>query len=191
VIEATAYASHRLFHAVPFLWRLHAVHHLDTEFDVTTSHRHHTVEIAAVSLLFVPIVALLGAPLIVVASVALLRVSVSLFSHSNLAVPNRLDRLLRWVLITPDFHRVHHSVDPRHTNSNFGAVLPWFDYLFGTATRKPFDEQPSMTVGLEYFRDPVESRFDHLLAMPFRHHPRGSNSEPLSSSTLAPGNRNT
>jgi sterol desaturase/sphingolipid hydroxylase (fatty acid hydroxylase superfamily) len=168
VIEAVVYATHRLFHAVPFLWRFHAVHHLDTEVDVTTSHRHHTVEIVIVTLLFIPIVALLGAPLIVVALVALLRLAVALFSHSNISLPEPVDRVLRWVLITPDFHRLHHSAETRHTNSNFGAVLPWFDYLFGTVARVPYVEQVNLRLGMTELRDDRDSRIDRLLLLPLR-----------------------
>jgi len=166
ILEALVYALHRAFHAVPLLWRFHAVHHLDTEVDATTSHRHHTVEAASVSLLLVPIVALLGAPLLVVALVGLLRLGVVLWSHSNLAIPAQVDRALRWILVTPDFHRIHHSVDTRHSNSNFGTVLPWFDYLFGTARRVPYEQQTEMRLGLSVLREPSDSRLDRLLLLP-------------------------
>lgn len=172
IFEAVGYALHRLYHAVPLLWRFHAVHHLDTEVDATTSHRHHTVEVSLNSLLFVPVVALLGAPLVIVALVALLRLCVNLYSHSNLAIPARIDHILRWVLITPDFHRLHHSADPAHTNSNYGTVLPWFDYLFGTARTVPYARQTDLQLGLPEWRDAGASRLDRLLLLPLRWSPR-------------------
>lgn len=94
--------------------------------------------------------------------------ALSLFSHANLFLPDTVDRTLRKVIITPDFHRNHHCSDWRFTDSNYGVSVPWFDYLFSTATDRPFAEQQSMQLGLEYFREKSDSRLDRLLLMPFR-----------------------
>jgi sterol desaturase/sphingolipid hydroxylase (fatty acid hydroxylase superfamily) len=166
VLEFGGYVLHRAFHASPFLWRFHAVHHLDTEVDVTTSHRHHTVEAVAVSLVFLPVFLLLGVSPALATLVALTRLPIILISHSNLAFPERADRVLRWLLVTPDFHRLHHSSDPHYTNSNYGTVLPWFDYLFKTASDIPYQQQKQMLLGLEYLRAPQDGRLDRLLLLP-------------------------
>lgn len=166
VLEFCGYWLHRLFHASPFLWRFHAIHHLDTEVDVTTSHRHHTVEAVAASLVFLPVLLLLGVSAVLAILVALVRLIIVLVSHSNLALPEPVDRMLRWLLVTPDFHRLHHSSDPRYTNSNYGTVLPWFDYLFKTASDVPYQQQRQMQLGLEYLRAPRDGRLDRLLLLP-------------------------
>lgn len=167
LVELGVYWLHRLFHASPLLWRIHAVHHTDTEVDVTTSHRHHTLEALMTSLLFLPVFVLLDLSAVIAVVVGLLRLAVILLSHSNLYLPRGLDRVLRWLIVTPDFHRLHHSSDRRYTNSNYGGVVPWFDYLFGTARSLPFDAHPDMTLGLEHSRAPADTRLDRLLLMPF------------------------
>lgn len=167
VVEATVYGIHRLFHAVPVLWRFHAVHHTDTEVDVTTSHRHHFFEVMVVALSLGAFHILLGAQAELLFLLALFRLVVVLVSHSNLYLPETVDHWLRLLLVTPDFHRLHHSSQRRFTDSNFGAVLPWFDYLFGTARRVPFGVQLSMQTGLEYLREPRDSRIDRLLLLPW------------------------
>lgn len=166
VLEFGGYWLHRAFHASPFLWRFHAVHHLDTEVDVTTSHRHHTVEAITTSLVFLPVLLVLGVSAVLAILVALTRLSIILISHSNLALPEPVDRVLRWLVVTPDFHRLHHSSDPRYTNSNYGTVLPWFDYLFKTASDLPYQQQNQMQLGLEYLRAPRDGRLDRLLLLP-------------------------
>ncbi|MBK5963723.1 hypothetical protein CCR95_06395 [Thiocystis minor] len=167
IVEGITYALHRLFHVSPLLWRFHAVHHLDTEVDVTTSHRHHIVEVLATTLIVMSIIFLLNVPAVIVMFVALLRLMIALMSHSNLDLPESVDRRLRWFIVTPDFHRLHHSSDPRHTNSNYGAVFPWFDYLFNTVSTVPYKEQRHMQLGLEYLRGRRDSRLDQLLLLPF------------------------
>jgi len=169
--ELLMYTLHRLMHQVGWLWRIHTVHHSDTELDFTTTYRNHPFEVLIVMAATMPLVALLGPPVLAVLLYQIARVSVNIMAHSNVYLPEWIDRWLRYLIVTPDFHRCHHSDDRRFTNSNYGAFLPLFDYLFRSATRKPFDEQASMTVGLEYFRDPKDSRFDRLLTMPFRRRP--------------------
>lgn len=168
VVEATGYGLHRAFHAIPFLWRFHAVHHTDTEVDVTTSHRHHTFEVALVALCLVPVLIVLSAPPAAVLLYFMLRLMVVLVSHSNLHIPEALDRRLRRIVVTPDFHRLHHARDPRYTDSNFGTVTPWFDYLLGTASDLEFRAQRDLILGLESHRDARDSRLDRLLLLPVR-----------------------
>lgn len=168
VFSLLSYVEHRLLHAIPWLWRMHAVHHSDTEFDVTTTYRSHPLEMVFVSVVSLPVILLLGPPVAVVVLYQVARVTVNIFAHSNIYIPESVERWLRYVVVTPDFHRLHHLPDQRYTDSNFSTLLPWFDYLFGTATRKPFKDHPSLTIGLEYFRAPGDSRIDRLLLMPFR-----------------------
>ncbi|MEJ6541569.1 MAG: sterol desaturase family protein [Halioglobus sp.] len=166
LVEFASYWIHRLFHRVSGLWRLHAVHHTDTTFDVTTSQRHHTAEVAIDTIILLPIFLLFGAPTLILVSYQLVRVLLVLFNHSNIYLPAAVDRVLRNIIVTPDFHRLHHSPDPQFTNSNYGTVVPWFDYLFGTARKVPFEDTAVMPVGLEYLRKSGDSRLDRLLLLP-------------------------
>ena len=171
VLEAFMYAIHRLYHSVPLLWRLHAVHHCDTELDATTSHRHHTLEVLINTALLAPILVLLAPDPAIFLLVALTRLGIGIFSHSNLKVPRFVDRCLRWVLVTPDFHRLHHRSQRTFTDSNYSASLSVFDHLFGTATDAGYDQHEHFELGLEYLRAPADSRPDRLLALPFRREP--------------------
>ena len=169
VLDALSYAIHRLSHAVPWLWRLHAVHHSDTEMDATTTHRHHPLESAVATLITLPVLLLLGAPPMAVLASALVTLAVTTFAHANLSLGERPTRWLGWLLVTPDFHRNHHRSVQRWTDSNYGMVLPWFDRLLGTATAiEPGERQRDMSLGLEHFRAPNDQRLDRLLAIPFR-----------------------
>ena len=158
---------HYLSHRFAPLWRLHAVHHSDTEVDFTTTYRNHPLELYVNAPLTIPVILLLGFPAEVVAAYQLLKTSISVFAHSNVRLPAGLDRALRFVVITPDFHRLHHCSEKLYTDSNFSAAFPIYDYLFGTAKSRPYHEQETMQLGLEYFRDPVDGRLDRLLLMPF------------------------
>ncbi len=167
VLEGVQYWLHRAFHTVPWLWRIHAVHHSDLAVDVTTSHRHHPLEPLLGLLLTLPIVLLLAPPPEMVLVASLTQTSLALWSHSNLYVPEKIDACLRYLIVTPDFHRLLHHSDRRFTDSNYSLALPWFDYLFATATRVPFTEQLHIRLGLEYFRNNADLRLDRLLLMPF------------------------
>ena len=148
-LDLVIYGQHVLFHQVPVLWRLHGVHHGDHDFDVTTGLRFHPLE-ALLSLgLKAAAVAVLGAPAVAVLAFEVLLNVTSMFTHANARLPPALDRALRFVLVTPDMHRVHHSTDPRETNSNFGFNLPWWDYLFGTSRPEPAAGQEGTETGLE------------------------------------------
>jgi len=166
VVEGIAYALHRLYHSVPLLWRMHAVHHMDRELDVTTSHRHHTLEVVLNTLVLLPLFLFLGAPAIVLVLLSLFRIFVVLFNHSSLYLPAGVDRLLGVFIATPKFHHVHHLSDQQYTNSNYGTVVPWFDYLLGTARRLPDAEQAAKTIGLDYLDRPEDARIDRVLLLP-------------------------
>jgi sterol desaturase/sphingolipid hydroxylase (fatty acid hydroxylase superfamily) len=131
-LDFTVYLQHVLFHAVPILWRLHMVHHADLDFDVTTGIRFHVLEILLSMGIKMTAVVLLGTPALAVLIFEVVLNATSLFSHGNVRLPRQLDRLLRLVVVTPDMHRVHHSVHAYETNSNFGFNVPWWDYLLGT-----------------------------------------------------------
>ena len=165
-MEFVYYWLHRLYHRVPFLWRIHAVHHSDTELDVTTSHRHHPFEPMISTVLVSPVVFMLGAPLTIIIIYNLVFTALSLFSHSNFQIPEKMDKVLRLFIITPDFHRMHHSSDRQYTDSNYSGIVPWLDYLFGTATHLAYDEVPEMELGLEVLREPEDNRIDKMLMTP-------------------------
>jgi sterol desaturase/sphingolipid hydroxylase (fatty acid hydroxylase superfamily) len=168
LLDLAIYLQHVLFHAVPVLWRLHRMHHADLEFDVTTGARFHPIEILLSMGIKLGVVAALGAPAAAVLIFEVLLNATSMFNHGNVRLPARLDRALRWLVVTPDMHRVHHSVVPRETNSNFGFNLPWWDRLFGTYRAQPQAGHEGMTIGIEQFRDPRELRLDRMLLQPFR-----------------------
>jgi sterol desaturase/sphingolipid hydroxylase (fatty acid hydroxylase superfamily) len=167
-LDLAIYLQHVLFHAVPALWRLHRMHHADLEFDVTTGARFHPIEILLSMGIKLGVVAALGAPAAAVLLFEVLLNATSMFNHSNVRMPVRLDRALRWIVVTPDMHRVHHSIVARETNSNFGFNLPWWDRLFGTYRAQPAAGHEGMTIGIEQFRDPAEQRLDRMLTQPFR-----------------------
>lgn len=167
LLDLAIYLQHVMFHAVPLFWRLHMVHHVDLDFDVTTGLRFHTVEIGLSFLIKAAVVLLLGAPALAVLIFEVLLNATSMFNHSNLRLPLGLDRVLRWLVVTPDMHRVHHSVHPCETNSNFGFNLPWWDHLLGTYRDQPADGHVGMTIGLAEFRDEkIADRLHHMLWLP-------------------------
>ena len=168
LLDLAIFMQHVLFHAVPALWRLHRMHHTDTEFDVTTGARFHPIEIVLSMAIKLGVVAALGAPAPAVLIFEVLLNATSMFNHGNVRMAVRLEHALRWVMVTPEMHRVHHSVLPRETNSNFGFNLPWWDRLFGTYRAQPQAGHERMTIGIEQFRDPRELRLDRLLLQPFR-----------------------
>jgi sterol desaturase/sphingolipid hydroxylase (fatty acid hydroxylase superfamily) len=167
-LDLAIYLQHVLFHAVPALWRLHRMHHADLELDVTTGARFHPIEILLSMGIKFGVVAALGAPAAAVLLFEVLLNATSMFTHSNVGMPVRLDRMLRWIVVTPDMHRVHHSIVARETNSNFGFNLPWWDRLFGTYRAQPAAGHEAMTIGIEQFRGPAEQRLDRMLTQPFR-----------------------
>jgi sterol desaturase/sphingolipid hydroxylase (fatty acid hydroxylase superfamily) len=168
VLDLAIYLQHVLFHAVPALWRLHRMHHADLEFDLTTGARFHPIEIVLSMLIKFSVIGALGAPAVAVLIFEVLLNGTAMFNHSNIRLLTHMDRVLRWLIVTPDMHRVHHSVVVRETNSNFGFNLPWWDRLFGTYRDQPAAGHEAMTIGIEQIRDPAEQRLDRMLTQPFR-----------------------
>jgi sterol desaturase/sphingolipid hydroxylase (fatty acid hydroxylase superfamily) len=167
LLDLAIYLQHVLFHAVPALWRLHRMHHADLDFDVTTGARFHPIEILLSMLIKMAVVAALGAPALAVVVFEVLLNATAMFNHGNVRLPEALDRVLRWLVVTPDMHRVHHSVVPAETNSNFGFSLPWWDRLFGTYRAQPAAGHEAMTIGIAQFRSERDLWLDRLLIQPF------------------------
>jgi len=167
-LDLAVYAQHVVFHKVPWLWRLHRMHHADLDIDVSTGLRFHPIEIILSMLIKIAVVVLVGAPMVAVVAFEVVLNATSMFNHSNAAMPGWLDRRVRLVVVTPDMHRVHHSVKRHETDSNYGFNLPWWDRLFRTYRALPEAGHDDMTIGLPIFRDPKESRLDRLVTQPFR-----------------------
>lgn len=167
MLDFVIYLQHVMFHAIPTLWRLHMMHHADMDFDVTTGTRFHPVEIFISMMIKVTAIAVLGAPALAVILFEILLNGTAMFNHGNFFLPLGTDRLLRLLVVTPDMHRVHHSVFPSETNSNFGFNLPWWDRLMGTYRAQPSRGHADMTIGLNQFRDPSRLSLGHLLLLPF------------------------
>jgi sterol desaturase/sphingolipid hydroxylase (fatty acid hydroxylase superfamily) len=168
LLDSAIYLQHVVFHAVPVLWRLHRMHHADLDFDVTTGARFHPIEIILSMLIKFGVVAALGASAPAVLIFEVLLNATSMFNHGNVRIPVRLDRWLRWLVVTPDMHRVHHSIVVGETNSNFGFNLPWWDRLLGTYRAQPAAGHEGMTIGIEQFREARELWLDRMLLQPFR-----------------------
>ncbi len=168
LMDLVVYLQHRLFHVVPLLWRFHKVHHADNDFDVTTGLRFHTISMILSMGVKMGAALLLGAsPLAVLVSETALNLT-AMFNHANVRIPPALDRLLRWVVVTPDMHRIHHSVDSTEMNRNFGFNFPWWDRLLGTYRDQPSAGQQAMTNGLEEHQGDSGQGLFWLLALPFR-----------------------
>ena len=166
VLDLVIYLQHVMFHAVPALWRLHRMHHADLDFDTTTGLRFHPVEILLSMGLKLAVVASLGPPAVAVLIFEIVLNASALFNHANIRLPDRVDRVLRLVIVTPDMHRVHHSIIPAETNSNFGFNLPWWDRLMGTYRAQPREGHEAMTIGIEQFRTRRDLWLDRMLLQP-------------------------
>jgi sterol desaturase/sphingolipid hydroxylase (fatty acid hydroxylase superfamily) len=168
-MDFVIWLQHVMVHAVPALWRLHRVHHADPDYDVTTGARFHPIEIILSMLIKFATIVVLGAPAVAVVIFEVMLNATAMFNHGNIRLPATLDRWLRWVVVTPDMHRVHHSIEDDETNSNFGFNLTWWDRLFGTYRDQPRAGQIGMTIGIHGHRDPREvARLDGMLMLPFR-----------------------
>lgn len=181
-LDLAIYLQHVLFHAVPALWRLHRMHHADLEFDVTTGLRFHPLEILMSMGIKLAVVAALGPPAVAVVMFEVLLSGTALFNHSNIRLPGRLDAVLRLLVVTPDMHRVHHSIYPDETNSNFGFSVPWWDRLLGTYIAQPRDGHEGMAIGIGQFRTSRDLWLDRMLLQPLR----GPARDPKSSNSGAP-----
>ncbi len=156
LLDLVIYAQHAAFHHVPFLWRFHRVHHADLDVDVSTGVRFHPGEIVLSMMIKFAVIAALGVPAAAVIAFEVLLNATSLFHHANVALPAAVDRVLRWVIVTPDVHRVHHSTVRAETDSNFGFSVTWWDRLFGTFRAEPGAGQAGMETGLAEYRVPEE-----------------------------------
>ena len=167
-MDFVIYLQHVMVHAVPALWRLHRVHHADLDFDVTTGARFHPIEILLSMLIKVATIAVLGPPVVAVVIFEVVLNATAMFNHSNVRLPLGLDRVLRWIVVTPDMHRVHHSVEDDEANSNFGFNLPWWDRLFGTYKDQPRAGHEAMVIGIHTYRNPKLVMWLHgMLWLPF------------------------
>jgi sterol desaturase/sphingolipid hydroxylase (fatty acid hydroxylase superfamily) len=178
ILDLVIYGQHVIFHYVPWLWRLHRMHHADLDIDVTTGFRFHPIEILISLAIKIATVLALGIPPVAVFIFEVALNATSLFNYSNVAMLAWLDRLVRLVLVTPDMHRVHHSIVRRETDSNFGFNLPWWDRLFRTYRGEPQAGHDGMTIGLPVFRDRRELRLDRMLTQPFRSDPAADAGDP-------------
>jgi sterol desaturase/sphingolipid hydroxylase (fatty acid hydroxylase superfamily) len=167
VLDLAIWCQHLVTHKIPVLWRFHRVHHADRDFDVTTALRFHPVEIVASAALKVGLVYLLGPSALAVLVFEVLLNATAMFNHANLRLPGPLDRAIRAVLVTPDMHRIHHSVHRDEHDSNYGFALSVWDRLFRTYRPTPRDGQETMQVGLEW-QDDRTMRLSWVLALPFR-----------------------
>ncbi len=171
LLDLTIYWQHRIFHAIPQAWRIHRMHHTDTEFDVTTALRFHPLEIIISMLIKAAVIMLLGAPLLAVLAFEIILNSTAMFNHSNIKLPRAVDKALRWCLVTPDMHRVHHSVHADEYNANYGFNLSLWDRLFASYRAQPKDGHEKMQIGQLKYRARSEARLDKLLTQPFRDSP--------------------
>ena len=167
ILDFIIYLQHVMFHAVPVLWRLHMMHHADLDYDLTTGIRFHPIEIVISMLIKFSAIVVIGPPALAVVLFEILLNGTAMFNHGNFYIPLGLDRLLRFFVVTPDMHRVHHSVFPQETNTNFGFNLPWWDRLLGTYRAQPSKGHQGMTIGLNQFRDPSRLTLPWMLILPF------------------------
>jgi sterol desaturase/sphingolipid hydroxylase (fatty acid hydroxylase superfamily) len=170
-LDLVIYFQHVTFHAVPALWRLHRVHHADLDFDVTTGTRFHPLEILLSTGIKCAAVAAIGAPALAVLLFEVLLNATAMFNHANVRIPLAMDTFLRWIVVTPDMHRVHHSIVHNESSSNFGFNTPWWDRLFGTYRDQPVSGHAAMTIGVDAFRTPKDLRIDRLLIQPLLNTP--------------------
>jgi sterol desaturase/sphingolipid hydroxylase (fatty acid hydroxylase superfamily) len=166
-LDLMMYLTHLMFHAVPALWRAHRVHHADVDFDVTTGVRFHPIQVVLSVPIKLAVILVLGPPVLAVLVFEVMFNAVSAFTHANVRLPQAVDRVLRWVIVTPDMHRLHHSVDATETNSNFGFALTWWDRLFGTYRTQPAAGHERMVIGVDQFRTRRDSWLDRMLLQPF------------------------
>ncbi|MEM7771358.1 MAG: sterol desaturase family protein [Cyanobacteria bacterium P01_A01_bin.37] len=173
VMDFVVWLQHVVFHAVPGLWRLHRVHHADLDYDVTTGIRFHPLEILLSMFIKGGAIALLGAPMLAVLLFEILLNATSLFNHANILLPTAIDRGLRLLVVTPDMHRIHHSINVQESNCNFGFNSPWWDRLFGTYQAQPQRDHQTMTIGITEYRKPRDVvLLVGLLRLPFRNTPK-------------------
>ncbi|GLT19919.1 hypothetical protein GCM10007938_37020 [Vibrio zhanjiangensis] len=170
ILDFVIYSQHLIFHKIPWLWRLHRMHHSDQDIDVTTGTRFHPIEIILSMWLKIAAIVLLGiSPITVIVFEIILNAS-AMFNHSNARLSLDLDSLMRKIIVTPDMHRVHHSRNPQETHSNFGFFLSIWDRCFNTYTDQPELGHQGIKIGITQFQTASEQRIDNMLTQPFRNH---------------------
>jgi sterol desaturase/sphingolipid hydroxylase (fatty acid hydroxylase superfamily) len=179
-LDLWKYLEHRLMHRFSILWRFHLVHHSDVEVDFTTTERHHPIEAAISTAILYVLIYLIAIPPLAVVIFVLTGTVITLFSHANLCLPTRIDRMLRWLIVTPSVHVIHHSARREDTDSNYGVILTVWDRLFGTYRVRPVCESPMPSLGLEIFRAPIDARLDRVLWQPIGYSPRHREPERVS-----------
>lgn len=167
LLDLVIYLQHRTFHHMSLLWRIHRMHHTDLDLDVSSGTRFHPLEMVVSVMIKLLAVCLLGSSPLSVLLFEILLNATSMFNHANVRIPVRIDRWLRMILVTPDMHRVHHSVVPQETDSNFGFSLPWWDHLFASYRAQPRDGHSEMSIGLKEFRNLNKLGLTQLLLLPF------------------------
>lgn len=168
ILDVAIYWQHVATHKVPFFWRFHKVHHADLDLDASSGVRFHPVEICASMTFKMAVVALIGAPVLAVIIFEIILNACALFNHANLRLPLWFDRALRVFIVTPDYHRVHHSVRESETNSNYGFSLTIWDHLFGSYTAQPLDGHDNMTIGLSEYQNSGTQKLKWSLFLPFK-----------------------
>ena len=168
-LDLVIYLQHVMVHAVPVLWRLHRVHHADLDYDLTTGARFHTLEIILSMLIKFATIIVLGPPIVAVVIFEVLLNAMAMFNHGNIRLPKSIDKVIRLLIVTPDMHRVHHSIEDDEANSNFGFNLSVWDRLFGTYRDQPRSGHEGMTIGIRKFRELKQATWlTGLLTMPFK-----------------------
>lgn len=168
LLDFAVWLEHVASHKIPILWRIHRMHHADNGFDVTTALRFHPLEIVLSMVWKALIIIALGIPAIAVLLFEIVLNGMAMFNHSNIDLPRPLDRILRPVVVTPDMHRVHHSVIPRETDSNYGFNFSFWDRMFSTYNDQPKAGHEAMQIGLKEYRGETSSRLVWMLTLPFR-----------------------
>ena len=161
------YAQHCIFHKIKPLWKIHRVHHTDTELDATTAVRFHPAEILLSTLLKMAGILILAPHVAAIVLYEILLSSAAIFTHGNIRLPAKLEKITRMLFVTPDMHRIHHSVHPQETDSNYGNLFSCWDRIFRTYTGNPRDGQQKMQIGLAYYRDEEHQKIQSLLLLPF------------------------
>jgi sterol desaturase/sphingolipid hydroxylase (fatty acid hydroxylase superfamily) len=167
ILDLAIYLQHVMFHSIPLLWRLHMVHHSDMDIDVTTGVRFHPIEIVLSMMIKIIVVILIGAPAIAVLIFEVLLNGTSMFNHGNVRYSQQIDSFLRFLVVTPEMHRVHHSTIRWETNSNLGFNFPWWDRLFGTYRPQPAQGHLEMIIGLDQYKEPQKLTLPWLIVLPF------------------------
>lgn len=167
LMDLAIYFQHVMFHALPLFWRFHRVHHSDLDCDITTGLRFHPFEMIISIIFKFLIITSIGAPVLAVVFFEIILNAASMFTHSNIKIPSVIESMVRWFIVTPDMHRIHHSIKENETNSNFGFFISIWDRLLGTYIHEPAQGHVNMQIGLRKFREPKWQNLRWLIYLPF------------------------